>query len=66
MQKRKNRKSSNKKPVNLKGIIETMVRDTSLNVISDSAKGLCRNCVNSKKCMYSKIESGVWHCEEYS
>lgn len=66
MQKRKNRKSSNKKPVSSKGVIETMAGGASINAILGSAKGLCRNCENSKKCMYSKTESGVWHCEEYS
>ena len=28
--------------------------------------GLCRNCLNHRKCIYSKPTGGVWHCEEYA
>ena len=31
----------------------------------DKYKGLCSDCENRKECILSKLEGGVWHCEEY-
>jgi hypothetical protein len=28
-------------------------------------KGLCSNCENRNTCVNSRMEGGVWHCEEY-
>ncbi|NIM12499.1 MAG: hypothetical protein GTO45_10360 [Candidatus Aminicenantes bacterium] len=28
-------------------------------------KGLCINCENRKTCVNSRVEGGIWHCEEY-
>lgn len=28
-------------------------------------RGLCCNCDNLPTCCLPKVESGVWHCEEY-
>jgi hypothetical protein len=28
--------------------------------------GLCANCVHKNTCSLSKMEGGVWHCEEYA
>lgn len=36
--------------------------------ITDSVKyaGLCVNCENRKACAHTKVEGGVWHCEDYN
>ena len=31
----------------------------------DGVLGLCRTCDLAKTCVFTKPESGVWHCEEY-
>lgn len=28
-------------------------------------KGLCINCENRNTCVNSRVEGGIWHCEEY-
>lgn len=28
-------------------------------------KGLCINCENRNDCPRSRVEGGIWHCEEY-
>lgn len=28
-------------------------------------KGLCINCENRNTCAKSRVEGGIWHCEEY-
>ena len=28
-------------------------------------KGLCSNCKNCMTCIFTKPESGIWHCEEF-
>lgn len=28
-------------------------------------RGLCLNCENNERCIYSGTEGGVWHCEMY-
>jgi hypothetical protein len=28
-------------------------------------KGLCINCENRNTCVNTRVEGGVWHCEEY-
>ncbi len=32
---------------------------------STEFKGLCINCENRETCLQSRIEGGIWHCEEY-
>jgi hypothetical protein len=36
------------------------------NTVVDSRHlGLCVNCIHRETCSLSKMEGGVWHCEEY-
>jgi hypothetical protein len=40
---------------------------TEENIIQyEQHMGLCANCVHKDTCSLSKIEGGVWHCEEYA
>jgi hypothetical protein len=40
----------------------TVEKDT---VQYESHMGLCATCIHKDDCSLSKVEGGVWHCEEY-
>jgi hypothetical protein len=33
---------------------------------SAGTEGLCADCEKRPTCTFTKLEGGVWHCEEYS
>jgi hypothetical protein len=35
-------------------------------LIVNSHKGLCSNCLNAPHCQLPKAKGGVWHCGEYA
>lgn len=47
---------------------ESLPINNSCNIMDTNSKtffGLCINCDNRKKCVFSNNEGGVWHCQEY-
>jgi hypothetical protein len=53
------------KKENKKEIISSYDADNYKNKENKQFKGLCINCENRERCVNSRTDSGIWHCEEY-